>query len=572
MGVSGRDDHRRMLAPWPLGGQMRRSSEPGHARPVRLRVRVDPTAVCVPYPIPGAPRPSAIRPPDELGSLPDGAQRCHPPPTSHRPRTGQPDRRPHRLQPRPRTAHGHRPRRDRRVHPVGGPDRGGDLDGFERPPRVPSATSASTPTSARARTGWARLIAAMVALVRPGTGGTLRLDSHPAARGRPLLERGALRGAGRGVRGRGVAPASPGSARRPSTGSASRSAPWIHWCAPAVAGPCAAHRLRHLATEPGPVPPTPRSWWSTRAGPAPCRTSDYAAGWPSAKRPRRSSGRSARPARPLVACGIRVLRRRARHVVTECPRVRAGPGPRRRRPGRRPGPLMTESHRAWPTTSRSRRRSSTGWSRLRPTRGLRRPHDRRRVRRLRRGPRRPGPRPRHRLPTRHGGSRPGRYGPSRRRVSGRPAMRGSPDRGRRRWAREPAMITRCTMTGLRTSSIQRTSSSSQSLQLDPTGADDAAEQRLDHVHRRDHGQPGLQLPTGHHAPSLDDPLRGQDQAGGAPADHPGGQPGARDGDHQALHPVKGHRRVGDPDVEGHADGRPPGPRPPRARSGTSSGA
>ena len=163
---------------------------------------------------------------------------------------------------------------------------------------------------------------------------------HRAAWLRPVVECGPGRGAGRRIRGRGRrARSSPACARPPSTASGSPWASWTPWCAPAGG------RVTRSGSTPRPgrrvrsrCPSVPSSPWSTRDNAGTCGRPPTRCGSPSAmRRPSAIGPLGLAGPEDLPALRDPLLRRRARHVISECARVdefAGGPGPGRPR-GRR---------------------------------------------------------------------------------------------------------------------------------------------------------------------------------------------------------------------------------------------
>ena len=124
----------------------------------------------------------------------------------------------------------------------------------------------------------------------------------------------------------------------------------------------------------------------------------------------------------------------------------------------------------------------------------------------------------------------------------------APRGGRRR-----RVITRWRTTGLRTSSISCTPSFSHRTSSRRPVSDEATEQRLHHVRPCDLGEPDLETGSGDGSPADEDPRGGEHQPGPTPAHDAGGQPEAGHGHDHTLHPVEIDRGVRDPHVERDAD-------------------
>ena len=251
---------------------------------------------------------------------------------------------------------------------------------------------------------WGRYVAGVVAELRPDAGLRRARSRTTIPVGAGLSSSAALEVAvalALGRRRRPAVDARPGS-RASGPSSARRACRAGSWTSsPRLAGVAGhallidfAHARRSSRCR---CPTTSRSWSSHSGQERELASSAYAERRAAVRggRARRSARCAAAALGDLDAIADPVLRRRARHVVTENDRVRAfADGARAPATSAPPGALMVEApRRASATTSRSRRpastRSSTGSS---ATPGvLRRPAHRRRLRRLRRGPRRPGP-------------------------------------------------------------------------------------------------------------------------------------------------------------------------------------
>ena len=236
-----------------------------------------------------------------------------------------------------------------------------------RPPWRPGSSGSQHPPSGRRRPG----------------------HQHPARGRGPVLERRLLGGAAARPRPRPRSPRpGPRPARRPS----------------AAPVPTSACSIR--SPSPPPPPVTPCTSTSPRSRRVRSRVPEEAAfvivhseaprllsGTPYATRRAECERAAHMLGRPLGACELGdlsaladpVLRRRARHVVTECARVGEAERLLARGNLRGLGEVMTEGHRSLAgdyRVSRARRRRA-GRAPLRPARRPRGPHERRRVRRVR---------------------------------------------------------------------------------------------------------------------------------------------------------------------------------------------
>ena len=242
----------------------------------------------------------------------------------HRAGPGQPDRRPHRLQPGPGAAHGHRPRGHRHV-----PTDGRRTGSGSR--RTPTRTNCRVPGRHRPRCRrrrWSRPGPAWSprwsSLARPESGG--RSTSPPRCP------------AGRGSRRAPHSPwpwptcsgstatrwSSPACAGPPSTGSACPSGSWTRWCAPGDGPGTRSDRLRHPGHPARPGPGRGRVHRGRSGQRRDLRASAYATRVAECEAAAAVIGPLGLAGAADLA-GLRdpVLRRRARHVTTECARVGA---------------------------------------------------------------------------------------------------------------------------------------------------------------------------------------------------------------------------------------------------------